>query len=251
MRRSRRAPLTFLAVAVLLAAVGCRGGRGSAESPAKARAEIHGLVQEILHAYGGTAALGKVHAYRAEGILTATDHREQGDLTRWFERPNRLRIELRYPDHGEVRIALGGEGWGGPDDRQMQPITGTFLESLRLQAARLDLPLRLAEQETSLVRMDPDEKGREVLRLPLGDGILLDYHVNRRSHRIERMSMRLSTPASMDLAADLSEFRWVHGVLFPFREDTYAGGEKTAIMRFRSVKTNPEISPGLLAPPGP
>jgi outer membrane lipoprotein-sorting protein len=248
MKPARRAPLTFLTMTVLLVAAGCQDGRSPADSETKANAKVHGLVREILHAYGGSAALGKVRAYRTEGILTSTQHREQGDLVRWFERPDRLRIELRYPDRGEVRVALGDEGWGGPDDRQMQPVTGSVLESLRLQAARLDLPLRLAEQESSLVRMDPDDKGRDVLRLSLDDGMFIDYHVSSKKHRIERVSMRLSAPAPVDLAADLSEFRWVHGVLFPFREDTYAGGSKTAIVRFRSVKTNPEIVPELFSP---
>lgn len=250
MQPARRAPLTLLTVALLLAAAGCQGGRSPAGSEAKARAEIHDVVQEILHAYGGAAALGKVRAYRAEGILTATDHREQGDIVRWFERPDRLRVEMRYPDRGEVRVAAGDEGWGGPDDRQLQPIAGPLLESLRLQAARLDLPLRLAEQESSLVWTDPDDKGRSVLRLSLSGGMLLDYHVSPKKHRIERVSMRLSGPAPMELAADLSEFRWVHGILFPFREDAYAGRVKTAIVRLRSVKINPEIAPELLSPRG-
>lgn len=251
MKPACRAPLTILAMAVLLGAAGCQRERGPAESESKARAEVHSLVQEILHAYGGAAALGKVRAYRAEGILTATDHREQGNLVRWFDRPDGLRVEMRYPDRGEVRVAAGDEGWGGPDDRQLQPIAGPVLESLRLQAARLDLPLRLAEQESSLVWMDSDDKGRRVLRLSLGGGMLLDYHVSPKKHRIERVSMRLSDPAPMQLAADLSEFRWVHGVLFPFREDTYAGGVKTAIVRLRSVKINPEIAPELFSPVTP
>jgi outer membrane lipoprotein-sorting protein len=251
MNHARRALLPVLAMAALLTAAGCHGGRSPADSQARTRAEIHDMVQEILDAYGGAAVLGKVRAYRAEGILTATQHREQAEIVRWFERPDRLRIELRYPDRAEVRVTRGDEGWGGADDGQMQPVTGVFLESLQLQTARLDLPLRLAEMESSLVRLDPDEKGRTVLRLPLGDGMLLDYHVNPKDHRIERASMRLSGPVPMELAADLSEFRWVHGVLFPFREDTYAGGVKTAIVRFRSVKTNPEIAPEFLSPVTP
>lgn len=248
MKPARRAPLTVLAMAAFLAAAGCQGGRSPAESQARARADVHDLVQEILDAYGGAAALGKVRAYRAEGILTATDHREQGHIVRWFERPDRLRIELRHPDRGELRVARGDEGWGGPDDRHLQPVTGVFLETLRLEAVRLDLPLRLAEQESSLARMDPDDKERVVLRLPLGGGTSLEYHVDPRKHRIERVSMHLSSPTPTDAAVDLSEFRWVHGVLFPFREDSYAGGVKTAIVRFRSVKTNPEIAPELFSP---
>ncbi len=248
MQLARRATQTGFAVAILLATVGCQGGRGSADSQAKARADVHDLVQEILDAYGGAAALGKVRAYRAEGILTATGHREQGHIVRWRERSDGLRIELRYPDRGELRVVRGDEGWGGPDDRHLQPVTGVFLETLRLEAARLDLPLRLAEQESSLVRMDPDDKERVVLQLPLSGGTSLEYHVDPRKHRIERVSMRLSSPTPTDSAVDLSEFRWVHGVLFPFREDSYAGGVKTAIVRFRSVKTNPEIAPEMFSP---
>jgi hypothetical protein len=205
------------ALVVLLSACGRSADRTSKTTAGKT--SIHELVEQVLTAYGGRENLVKVHAWRAEGPLTAVQRDQEGETVRWFERPDRLRIEIRYPDRGEVRITRGEKGWAGSDDRHLEPVEGAFLQSMRLQTGRLDLPLRLAEQESSLTVNDPDEKGRTVLRLPLEGGLTLDYHIDPESHRIERMVMSMPGPPAMSFEADLSEFHFVDGVLFPYRED--------------------------------
>ncbi len=234
--------------AALLAAAGC-GGRNSRASESRAREEVHALVQRVVKAYGGAVSLGKVRAIRAEGIITGTRHREQGDVVRFFARPDGLREQRRYQDHEELSVLLGEDGWSGGGEGELQPLAGAALDAMRIDAARLDLPLRLAEQESLLVLLEPDEKGRVLLRAPAGGGLLLDVHVNPKSHRIERTSARIPGPSPATFHADLSEFRWVHGVLVPFREDAHVDGVKTAILRFRSVVFNPEIPAGLFTPP--
>lgn len=232
------------AALLLLIAVGCGGSREE-----RVRREVHQIVAGVVAAYGGEATLREVRAYRAEGLLTAAQERRQGDLVRWFERPDRSRTEIRYPDRGELRVTRGGQGWAGADDRRLEPVSGPFLQSMLLQTARLDLPFRLMEQESLLVMLEPDGEERHVLRLDLGAGMLLDCHIREKSHRIEKVSVRLEGASPMVLEAELNEFRFVHGVLFPFREDTFAGGRKTAITRFRNVELNPSVPPELLGLP--
>ncbi len=238
-------------LALLAAAAGCGGGNRDAagdRDPGRNRAEVHRIVGQVLEAYGGREILQGVDAYRAEGLLTAVQERKQGETVRWFERPDHLRIEIRYPDRGEVRIIRADRGWAGPDDLHLEPVEGAFLQSMELQAARLDLPLRLAERESTLVLLAPDDDGREVLRLPLGRGLTVDYHVDHDTHRVTRMEMAMPGPPAMAFQADLSEFRFVDGVLFPFREDTAAGKTPTATVRFRTVILNPEIPGAVFSP---
>ena len=226
------------AVALVLVA-GCSAKEPSGERPSPS-AEVLETVDAVLEAYGGKAALEGVDAFRSEGLLVS--HRgEQGTMVRWFERPDRLRVEIRYPDRGELRIVSGEAGWTGSSDRALQPATTSFLDSMRLQAGRLDLPIRLLEGVTTLVTLAPDEKKRIVLGLPLDDHLFLDYHIHPKSHRIERVEMVLAGEDTLRFGVTLGEFRWIEGVLFPFKEDLDVSGEPTSTYLCSDVEVNPRV----------
>lgn len=246
---------TLLAGAVILAALGCSGGGEESPEPAEdltevERQAIDALVDGVLQAYGGAEGLYAVRGYRMEGAITAMHDQTVGETVRYFQRPDRLRVELRYPDRGEVRIASGRQGWAGPDDRNLEPTLRPYVDSMRLQTARLDLPARLDEMRSILVLMESDERGRQVVRAFLDEGLTVDYHVDENTYRIEQVTMNL-TGEDMDLSfrVELAEFRWVDGVLFPFKETIWAEGERTSEVRFRDVQVNPPL-PWQLFDPG-
>lgn len=66
------------------------------------------LIDSVLAAYGGTAALAKVAGYRMEGTV-ASRMSGSGAMVRSFARPDRLKITLDYPGRREVRILDGGK----------------------------------------------------------------------------------------------------------------------------------------------
>src|SRR5215831_3111341 len=71
------------------------------------------LIDRVVLAYGGRAALEGVRAYRMEGRVVAAQQKREGPTSRLFERPGRLRVELHYPDRPETRIVDGEHGWRG------------------------------------------------------------------------------------------------------------------------------------------
>ena len=208
--------------------------------------ELGRLVESVLEAYGGRDALEAVEAYRCEGQVEAGS--EPGETVRWFEYPDRLRIEMRYRNWGDLRIVRGDQGWTGPDDRNLVPLGNEFYRSTYLQMARMSLPLRLADDPAALTELAPDAAGRRVLHLSLAENLSLDCHIDIKTRRIEAVTLSMLDPEPAVVTVELSEFRPVDGVLFPFREDAYTGETKTATVRFRSVEVNP-ITPVLLFAP--
>lgn len=256
---SRRVPYlsTWLGALVILAGCGAEpppetapptGGR--AERPPDAieqdRAEIESVVSAVLAAYGGEANIRRVRAYRASGTITAIQDQTVGTTVRCYQRPDRLRVELRYPERGQVRVTRGDQGWAGRDDTQLTPAGSPFVESMRLQAAGLDIPLRLFEERAALVQRSDDAEGRRVLRSLLDRGLVLDYHIHPDTYRVEEVTLWMNGEASsLAVRVAMSEFRWVDGVLFPFKETVEANDQAAAEVRLREVELNPHLPDAL------
>src|SRR5437899_661914 len=114
-----------------------------------ARAEdVAMLVDKMVTAYGGAAALEKVAAIREEGKLEGTMRPGSlGPVVRTFARPSKLRVEVgEGPKFTEVRVLDGATGW-----RDGKKVAGVSYEAMVLQAARLDLPWMLMKNKTKLV----------------------------------------------------------------------------------------------------
>jgi len=214
--------------------------------------DVRELVERVLDAYGGRAALDRVKAYRAEGRVVAVMQGREGPTTRLFQRPNRLRIELRYAVEPELRIVAGARGWRGSEDG-VEPASGPMLDAMILQAARAAVPWILMEHAAEARRIEPREhRGRQLvgLEIPLGGGMTLRLWIDPSTRRVE-VSQGTLAHHGMGTAFETAygDFRMVDGVLFAFREENYASGAHTGYTAIERVVLNPKPRPGDFAPP--
>jgi len=187
---------------------------------AAAGSPVNTLVDSILAAYGGKAALAKVNAYRMEGTV-ASVMRGSGALVRTFARPDRLRITLDYPNHPETRILDGGKGWRSDGKGNMAAAAGFLLTSMVLQAARADLPWLLDEKRASIKLLASMDGGKlQGLEIPIGEGLTLTVYADSATGRIVRSS----------------------GVLFSFREANFASNQSTGDTIISRIVVNPPLT---------
>jgi zinc protease len=233
----RRTALVLCALAALCAAAP-RPGAAAANT-------VDTLVDQVVAAYGGTAALAKVSAYRMEGTVDSV-MRGAGPLVRTFARPDRLKISLEYPGHLETRILNGGKGWrsDAKGKGEMVPADGFLLTSMTLQAARADLPWVLAERKASLKLLAPMDNGKlQGVELPVGEGLILTVYVETATGRVVRSSGVLAAPGmKTNFATDYSDFRAVDGVLFPFHEANFAANQSTGDTVIAKIVLNPPLT---------
>ncbi len=199
MKSRCRAPLTVLAMTVLLAAAGCHGGRSSGDSQAKTRADVHGLVQEILDAYGGATALGKVRAYRAEGILTGDPAPRAGRPScAGSSAPTGSASSCATPTTARCGSCAATRAGAAPTTGRCSRSPARF--SSRCDCRPRDWICRYASpsRKAAWCGWIGTTRDARFCACRSATACLLDYHVNRRSHRIERLSMRLSAPAPME-----------------------------------------------------
>jgi len=221
---------------------------------AQARAEEPSLSQVLkraLDTYGGLQTLQRRNARVEEGRVTpATQGGQSGRLSRTFERPRRLRVEIAYPgEEAEVRVLDGARGW-----RNGIEVSGTIKwAAMALQAARMDLPRLLAEERLRLVdggTVKRDGKRLRAVTLPLGEGMILTAEIDPKTGRILRSSGKMDAGPGMALefATLYSDFRRVDGVLVPFREANYAGGQRTGDTVLRTVEVLRDAPQGSFRP---
>ena len=213
-------------------------------SAAVASDDIDRLIAQTVKAYGGEKALRNAPAVRHTGQVTSRMRGgAAGSIVREFERPNRLRVLIRYGSETEDRVYDGKTGW-----RQGKIVTGPPLDAMVLQAARMDLPLILLDRKGDLVdRGRTIYEGKEVrtLELPLGSGLALTVDIDPASGRILRSTGRGGDRGGgvpLEFVTSYMDYRIVDGILHPFREGNIANGfvtGETTLSRVDILKSFP------------
>lgn len=219
-------------------------------STAVASDDIDRLVAKTVKAYGGEKALRKAPAVRHTGQVTSRMRGgAAGSIVREFERPNRLRVVIRYGSETEDRVYDGKTGW-----RQGEIVTGPPLDAMVLQAARMDLPLILLDRKRELIDRGPTAyEGMEVrtLELPLGSGLALAVDIDPASGRIVRSSGRgggRGGGVPLEFVTRYLDYRMVDGLLHPFREGNFANGFVTGETTLSGVEVLKSLPPGTFRP---
>jgi hypothetical protein len=206
------------------------------------------VVDRCVEAYGGKKALARAASVRQEGRVTSLLHPgATGRITRAYERPGRLRVEIAWPgDEPEVRILDGSRGW-----RNGEEVESARLASMLLQAARLDLPALISAWRARLQDLgsaEVDGKVLRVLALRPAPGIVVEAALEERTGLIVR-SRGSSRDAAMPLefVTSYGDFRKVDGLLVPFHEDNWANGRSTGETNLDKVELVP-LPPGTFRP---
>lgn len=242
MRTIRIVPLS-LAFPLLLAWAVLPASAPAAET-------LDGLLGRTVKAYGGEEVLRKAAAVRETGKVTSRMRGGMaGDIVREFERPDRLRVVIRYGSDTEVRVYDGKTGW-----REGRVVTGPPLDAMVLQAARLALPLILLDRKGNLVDKGTSSVGGKEVRtidLPLGNGLTLTVGLDPASGRIVRSSgtggMGMGGKP-LEFVTRYDDYRLVDGVLHPFREENTANGFVTGETTLSRVEVLPALPPGTFHP---
>src|SRR5437867_1092769 len=183
---------------------------------------VDDLIAKVVNAYGGAAAWSKVTSFREIGTVTPAMRPGQGALTREWQRPDKLRVEIVYPTNTEIRIVNGDHG-----TQNGKEATGMGLDAMRLQAARLVAPLLLLEKKSSL-----HATGNSI-EIALSPSMTLTLEIDPQSGHIVRSTGKTS---GTEFSTDYSDFRIVDGLLFALREENTAGGTKTGTNEISKVE---------------
>jgi hypothetical protein len=199
---------------------------------ATARADVGSFLAEVVAAHGGGETPAAIH----ERGSTESPRRGSGPVERWWQAPDRFRIDIRYPGAPESRLLRGAEAW-----QQGQPATQAFHGAVVLQAARMALPWRLrdnAEQVRDLGAL-PLANGKQVRSLEwrVKDGIRMIIEIDPESRLIMRSRGILTiNNSSMEFATGYENYQTVAGRRIAMTERHFAMGQYIGSTTLESVE---------------
>jgi outer membrane lipoprotein-sorting protein len=192
------------------------------------------VVSNVMKEYGGEAAWQKVTSLRESGTVVPMMRKGDGKVTRFWQKPDKLRFDVTYPTEREVRVVDGDRG-----TRNDKEVTGGSLDAMKLQAARLALPLLLVEKHASLHDLGTKD-GVRTVEIPLSASLTLTVTIDVKTSHILRSTGKAS---GLEFVVDYSDFRRVNGLLFPFTEAGMAQGMPTANTKLDTIEINAPSSP--------
>jgi hypothetical protein len=201
-------------------------------------AEAEPVIARVLEAYGGEEALRGARSYGFEGTIEAHARGgETGTVVRVSQGSGSLGVEIRYDSRSELRLLDEGQALRGTSTENLSHVEGPLQGAMVLQDARADLPWILMDHRDA-VRLAGEDP--TVLELDIPDGGLLRVIVDEETHTVQRSESVIEWgQTQLTFATDFSDFRSVDGVLFPYREDSWAQGVHTATITVTRLLIDP------------
>jgi hypothetical protein len=209
------------------------------------------ITDSIIEAYGGRELLAKVRAVSAEGQIIALMRGDEGTYNRSLRRDGRLFVDITYSRSEERRILDGVKGYRSVG-RQVEEVFGLRYLAMVYQYNELNLPYGFLDgtyQVTELQKATFNGANVRVLRVTDRGGNELELFVNAKDYRIVKSTgFFIMGNQSTSLSTENSDFRFVDGILFPFRVVNYAGGNKISEITMTRYLINPSIEDSLFKP---
>jgi len=222
-----------------------------AMAPARAAPgdDLDAVVARVLEAYGGALLPEPGRILRSTGRLHAGRDRKGAEILREVAWPDYLRVEIaRDGGARETRVLLGDRGW-----RDGSPAPVPLVRAMRLQAARLSLPMLLGWERAALSDLGRARRadGRAVrrLRLDLGGSLELFVEIAEPSGRILRSAGVMSMGgAKVSFGATYSEFRSFGALTWRAREAQHAMGRPIGRTEIETLERGPPFDRDTVKP---
>ena len=195
--------------------------------------DLQTVLDQLVQSYGGENNLRKIDSMIQEWDLTALMGNRQGTNTRGVRIPDQLRLELSYPQKSETQILNGDTAYVILKGAAPKKVSGLRRDAMQLQLMRLYSPLILRNKIDSLNLIEQEG----MLALTLTEkGVQAHYMINRENWHIEKVAATLEMNGKeIQFLTEYSDFTVIEGVLVHQKENKFAKGVNTAVLKLRQI----------------
>jgi predicted Zn-dependent peptidase len=215
------------------------------------------VLAAAIKAKGGEPKLKTIKALQMNGTGTTTIEKTQMpvEVSRWFQLPDHLRIDVTIDPPGDVppaQIQIGVDGTSGwqRSPEGMQDIPSEDLSSVEFERWREpELVLLEARDPKVVLRPQPDldidgkPHATIVLSSPFGVDLTLSF--DKQTMLLRRMSYEISGELNVD---DFTDYKDTGGFKIAHKRVSTAGGRITEV-QMSKVTINPKIDPAIFKKP--
>lgn len=211
--------------------------------------DTRSVLDQLVQSYGGEENLRKMDNMVQVWELTALMGNRHGTDTRSIRAPNRLRVDLNYPEKSETRILNGDTASVIFEGAAPETVSGMQRDAMWLQLMRLYSPLMLRDKIDSVSLV---EQGGLLALSLVESGLHVYYMINRENWRIEKVAGSLMFNGNeVQFLTEYSDFTVIDGVLMHQKENKFASGMNTAVLKLRDVTFDAKIDDQVFIPPLP
>ncbi len=209
------------------------------------------ITDNIIEAYGGRERLAKVTSVSADGRITALMRGDEGSYKRILRRDGKLFVDIVYRHSTEKRILNGKKGFRGTE-APMEEVFGPRYLAMVYQYNELNQPYGMLDHTYAVSDLRMDRLNNTVVRvLRVTDraGNEMEMIINAKTYRILKCTgFFVIGTQSTSLSSEYSDFRFIDGVLLPFRIVNYASGNKISEITMTGYIINPPVDDTLFNP---
>jgi hypothetical protein len=223
------------------------------------RAAARKVLVAAIKAKGGEARLRGIKALQMSGAGTTTIEKTPMpvEISRWFQLPDHLRIDVQIDPPGDtppaqIQIGVDGQtGWQRSPEG-LQDIPAEDLASVEFERWRepeLVLVEALDPQVVLRPQPDLDIDGKPCSTIAISSpfGVDLTLSFDKQTMLLRRMSYDISGELNVD---DFTDYRPVAGLQIAHKRISTAGGRTTTV-DLSKVTVNPKIDPAIFKKPAP
>jgi len=204
------------------------------------------VLAKLIESYGGEENLRRLDSMVQEWDMVALMGNRHGKDVRSIRIPDRLKVELTYPDKTEIRILNGEQARVAFNQDLARTASPQQRDAMRLQLMRLYSPLVLRDKSD---KVSLETWGELCALSLLENGLRADFLVNQETWRIEKVIGTLNVNGTeMQFLTEYSDFKFVDGALVHQKENKFAGGTNTAKLQLRRITFDAQLDEGSFTP---
>jgi hypothetical protein len=210
------------------------------------------LIDQIIKAYGGRDALAKVNSIYTRDRIKMYQQDNDGWITRYFQRPRKLRVEIALYTAPETRILNEANGWLSIGTAEAKKADQSSYEGLLFQYNYMNLPFSLIDGSNTVLSLGKDKIGAvsvDVLRIKNKEGQELALSLDEKTHLISKAASPVTDgTVKTVLSVQFSDYREVNAVKVPFKRVNYYGASPVSESQMTEVVFNKAMAEGLFKP---
>lgn len=207
----------------------------------------------MARAYGGREALRSINALYARGTIESRQIvGGHGRYEHYFQRPDRLRVDIQSSQVQERKLLIGAGSWRARGGGPFVSAQAMAHQRMLYQYHEIDLIPGLVDGRYDMIYIgEADLGGRDayLLGIKVNRGLRLEVFVDKQNSLIVKVKGYFNLNKTKNyMTSEYSDFRWVDEIVLPHKIVSHVNGRREGQTIIEEYSINPQIGDEVFRP---